>query len=238
MYLYSYLYWNIFKFTYLYLYLYLIIFRTSYLYLTLCIWPHPCILKSRRSRGRTPLRPSSFKEASATERQWAWPQTAMAQIYKPVSEGQCHFIHLSILFRFDKMEVRSFKFCWLLSIKKIKIKLKRCCSGHEVTVDEGWSRWTTIQLLGEAGGWSFWTEQIIYFTFVGNMVFISHSAWRKIIISLSQNACYLSRRLDPKVGLVLMWGLRRPVKWGFTNSSVVNVDEGHYIFIYSMPFRQ
>ena len=40
-------------------------------------------------------------EASVTERYRAGPQTVRARISNPVSVGQCHLIHLTILRRFS-----------------------------------------------------------------------------------------------------------------------------------------
>ena len=70
------------------------------------------------SRVRTTLWLSSFKEtkdvsspltrkdsilwvASVTEKWSVQPQTARARILNPVSEGQCHLLHLTILRRFS-----------------------------------------------------------------------------------------------------------------------------------------
>ena len=74
-------------------------------------------LESRRSLVQALLWPSSFKEknvsfpltrndsilwgTSVTKRWRAQPQTARAQISNPVSGGQCHLVHFTILRRFS-----------------------------------------------------------------------------------------------------------------------------------------
>ena len=55
--------------------------------------------------------------------------------------------------------------------------------------------------LNYSRGYSFLTEQIIFFTSYLHNLFFSHSASSKIFISLKKN---LSRRFDPKLDLVFM----------------------------------
>ena len=65
--------------------------------------PHSGLQVSKKQYISSPLtrKDSILWGASVTERQRALPQTARARISNPVSGGQCHIIHLTILGRFS-----------------------------------------------------------------------------------------------------------------------------------------